>query len=118
MTEELDLLIEGKIYSNGEIVEAYLGVVDGKVAGIWISGTFKYREKRALESKEVALPGMMDIHVHMRGLEQSYKEDWFSGTEAALRGGVTAILDMPNNKPWIRDENTLMRKMESKKTWH
>ncbi|RSN71429.1 MAG: hypothetical protein DSO07_08590 [Thermoproteota archaeon] len=115
MTEELDLLIEGKIYSNGEIVEAYLGVVDGKVAGIWISGTFKYREKRALESKEVALPGMMDIHVHMRGLEQSYKEDWFSGTEAALRGGVTAILDMPNNKPWIRDENTLMRKMEEAK---
>lgn len=114
--QELDLLIEGKIYHNGEIVEGYLGTVNGRIAGIWIGNTFNYREKRVLGSKEVALPGMVDIHVHMRGLEQSYKEDWFSGTKAALRGGVTAVLDMPNNKPWIRDEKTLMRKLEEAKS--
>ena len=114
--KELDLLIEGKIYHNGEIVEAYLGVSEGRIAGIWISSELDYKEKRTLGEKEVALPGMVDIHVHMRGLEQSYKEDWSSGTEAALRGGVTAILDMPNNKPWIRDEKTLIRKLEEAKS--
>ena len=45
------------------------------------------------------LPGLIDPHVHVRDLGQTEKEDWTSASKAALRGGVTTVFDMPNNKP-------------------
>ncbi len=43
------------------------------------------------------LPGMIDAHVHLRDFKEIFKEDYFSGTTAALAGGVTSVIDMPNN---------------------
>ena len=45
------------------------------------------------------LSGMIDAHVHFRDPGFPQKEDALSGTKAALRGGVTSILDMPNTLP-------------------
>ena len=53
------------------------------------------------------LPGLIDPHVHLREPGQTHKEDWASGTCAALAGGVTMLLAMPNTKPPIFDEGTL-----------
>ena len=53
------------------------------------------------------LPGLIDPHVHVREPGQTHKEDWDSATQAALAGGVTAILAMPNTKPPIFDAATL-----------
>jgi carbamoyl-phosphate synthase/aspartate carbamoyltransferase/dihydroorotase len=53
------------------------------------------------------LPGLIDVHVHMREPGAAHKEDWDSGTQAALAGGFTAVLAMPNTKPPIFDESTL-----------
>lgn len=53
------------------------------------------------------LPGLIDPHVHMREPGATHKEDWDSGTAAALAGGFTAVLAMPNTKPPITDEETL-----------
>ena len=53
------------------------------------------------------LPGLIDPHVHLREPGQTHKEDWASGTSAALAGGVTMLLAMPNTKPPIFDEGTL-----------
>jgi len=53
------------------------------------------------------LPGLIDPHVHMREPGATHKEDWDSGTSAALAGGVTLVLAMPNTRPPIFDENTL-----------
>jgi carbamoyl-phosphate synthase/aspartate carbamoyltransferase/dihydroorotase len=53
------------------------------------------------------LPGLIDPHVHFREPGQTHKEDWESGTSAALAGGVTMVLAMPNTKPPIFDESTL-----------
>ncbi|MCS6909029.1 MAG: amidohydrolase family protein [Anaerolineales bacterium] len=49
------------------------------------------------------LPGLIDPHVHVRDLNQSHKEDWDSATAAALAGGITTILAMPNTQPPITD---------------
>ena len=53
------------------------------------------------------LPGLIDPHVHLREPGQTHKEDWDSGTTAALAGGVTLVLAMPNTKPPIFDTGTL-----------
>ncbi len=43
------------------------------------------------------LPGLIDAHVHLRDPGATHKEDLTTGTRAALAGGVTTVLDMPNN---------------------
>ena len=45
------------------------------------------------------IPGLIDAHVHFRDPGSPEKEDWASGTAAALAGGVTTVLDMPNTNP-------------------
>jgi carbamoyl-phosphate synthase/aspartate carbamoyltransferase/dihydroorotase len=53
------------------------------------------------------LPGLIDPHVHLREPGATYKEDYDSGTAAALAGGITIVLAMPNTKPPIFDADTL-----------
>ena len=53
------------------------------------------------------LPGLIDPHVHLREPGATYKEDFDSGTSAALAGGITIVLAMPNTKPPIFDAETL-----------
>ena len=45
------------------------------------------------------LPGLVDIHVHLRDPGQTYKEDIKSGCRAAAAGGVTSVACMPNTSP-------------------
>ncbi len=47
----------------------------------------------------VKLPGLIDVHVHLREPGGEHKETYATGTAAALAGGVTCVLDMPNTTP-------------------
>lgn len=58
------------------------------------------------------LPGLIDPHVHLRDPGQTEKEDFYTGTSAALAGGYTSILDMPNNKTPIISRTTLEEKIK------
>ncbi|MFP3231547.1 MAG: dihydroorotase [Acidilobus sp.] len=58
-------------------------------------------------------PGLIDLHVHLRGLELSYKEDEASGTMAALASGVTLVTDMPNTRPRLSTPEALRAKLEA-----
>lgn len=58
------------------------------------------------------LPGLIDIHVHLRTPGQEEKEDFFTGTSAALVGGFTTVLDMPNNLEPITTLEKLQAKIE------
>ena len=53
------------------------------------------------------LPGLVDPHVHMREPGATHKEDWDSGTAAALAGGFTQVLAMPNTQPPVVDGESL-----------
>jgi len=55
----------------------------------------------------VQLPGLIDPHVHLREPGGTHKEDWDTGTQAALAGGFTMLLAMPNTLPPITDAATL-----------
>ena len=48
-------------------------------------------------SKIITLPGLIDTHVHLREPGATQKEDFQTGTKAAIAGGFTQVLDMPNN---------------------
>ncbi len=62
-------------------------------------------------SKIITLPGLIDVHTHLREPGATQKEDFETGTKAAIAGGYTAILDMPNNPiPTISPE-ALKQKM-------
>jgi dihydroorotase-like cyclic amidohydrolase len=54
----------------------------------------------------VKLPGFIDVHVHVREPGATHKEDFASGTAAALAGGITMILAMPNTNPSVVDQPT------------
>ena len=47
----------------------------------------------------IRLPGLVDVHVHLREPGYEQKETLRTGTHAALAGGITTVLDMPNTSP-------------------
>lgn len=53
------------------------------------------------------MPGLIDVHVHLREPGGNHKEDIISGTSAALAGGFTMVCAMPNTDPSITDEESL-----------
>ena len=103
------LIIRGKVYINGAVVESSIKVVDGIIRDVG----------KTIEDDDVIdfnlpgyliLPGMIDIHVHLRDFEYSYKEDFYTGTSAAAAGGVTLVLDMPNTKPKVNSLSILHKR--------
>ena len=55
----------------------------------------------------IRIPGLIDVHVHVREPGHEHKEDYTSCTQAALAGGITAICAMPNTNPPICDPDAL-----------
>src|SRR3954462_10447644 len=77
--------------AHGRIVEIGRGLVGGRILDVrdlWI------------------VPGLIDLHVHLREPGQEYKEDIETGTRAAAAGGFTTICCMPNTKP-VNDQRTV-----------
>lgn len=62
------------------------------------------------------LPGLIDPHVHLRDPGNTQKEDFTTGTKAALAGGFTTILDMPNNPDPITTPQKLNQKIKIAKS--
>lgn len=64
----------------------------------------------------LTLPGLIDPHVHLREPGQTHKEDFLTGTQAALAGGFTTIIDMPNNLNPITTLDLLLAKQKIAQT--
>lgn len=66
-----------------------------------------------MQSKNILkLPGLIDVHVHLREPGSTQKEDFETGTKAAVAGGYTQILDMPNNIPPTDNPQRLSEKIK------
>lgn len=66
---------------------------------------------------KIVMPGLIDMHVHLREPGQEYKEDILSGTRAAARGGVTSVVSMPNTNPPVENEATIEMIIRKAKTY-
>ncbi|MDO8589435.1 MAG: dihydroorotase [Armatimonadota bacterium] len=74
-------------------------IVDGKIAG---AGKDTDGAGETLDvSGMVVVPGLIDMHVHLREPGFEHKETIATGSRAAAAGGFTAIAPMPNTKPAI-----------------
>lgn len=108
---EFDVVLNARAYLNGELRPISIGMHDGKVVQIGVS--LRGNVNIELPSNYIVLPGLADMHVHLRDFELSYKEDINSGTRAALSGGFVALGDMPNTKPPVKSIDVLKRRIES-----
>jgi len=91
----LDLLLRDVRLPEGRIAD--VSIDGGMVTHAGAVG----RADRVIDcSGLLVLPGGVDMHVHMRGgARESRKEDWGTGSRAALAGGVTLVVDQPNTDP-------------------
>ncbi len=61
----------------------------------------------------LTLPGLIDVHVHLREPGAAHKEDFDSGTSAALAGGFTTVLAMPNTQPPLTDSTSFQAALDA-----
>lgn len=92
---ECDLVVEGKAVTPLGTRELELGILDGRISAIKRQGLRGAR--RIAAPSCLIFPGFIDTHVHLREPGWEYKEDFATGTAAAVHGGVTTVFDMPNN---------------------
>lgn len=86
-----------RIWTNKQLIDGAIEIDTGRGT---INRISRSAPKPGIDGNGLwVLPGMIDIHVHLRDFEESYKEDFRTGSLAALHGGVTTVFDMPNKKP-------------------
>jgi dihydroorotase len=91
------------IYTEKKIHEGYVVIDQGKIIRIGTGSVNPDIERQAtqiIDGKDtLLLPGCIDMHVHFRDMNQAAKETITTGSQAALAGGVTTVLAMPNTNP-------------------
>ena len=112
----MSLLIDnGTIFINNKFVKKDILIENDKIVQI---GTGLSADERIKASGLIVLPGLIDPHVHLREPGDTYKEDFVSGSKAAIAGGFTTVLDMPNNKlPTITKERLEEKRQLAKKAF-
>lgn len=106
------VLHNAKVFTGKVLIEAGLAIENEKIVKIAKEPNLPKASKRINIEGKIIIPGLIDSHVHLRDEEYAYREDFTSGTEAAAAGGVTTVVDMPNNRPVTMSVETLRKRME------
>lgn len=94
----MSLLIKNcRILAKGKLYVKHIFIKNGKIAKI--TNKELKADKIMDASNKLALPGLIDAHVHFREPGLTHKEDFLTGSMAAAKGGITTVLDMPNTIP-------------------
>ncbi len=108
----VDLVVSNtRAFLKDEIINCNLAIDDGKIFKIGKEAAMPKAAAKMDLDNLLVLPGLIDVHVHLRDEGKAYKEDFYSGTAAAAAGGFTAVLDMPNNDPVTMSRSTLKNRM-------
>ncbi|MEO3993555.1 MAG: dihydroorotase family protein [Desulfurococcaceae archaeon TW002] len=97
---------------GNELTEASLIIEEGKIVGIKKAITPSNYDEVLDGGGLLALPGGIDIHAHIYDPQYLHHEDFRSGSEAALYGGVTTLFDMPL-RMYVEDEKTFKIKYDA-----
>ena len=107
------VLKNGKIATPSGIFEGGLAVESGKIVAMAKDTSLPPSEKTIDVQGRLILPGFIDAHSHVRGMERSDWEDFTTGTMAAAAGGVTTILEMPITIPPTSTAQAFREKREA-----
>ena len=93
-----------EILINGEIIEKISENID--------ESRFKNNENARIIDIEgkLVMPGVIDVHTHMREPGITYKEDFATGSRACAKAGITTFYDMPNTIPTTTTLENLLEK--------
>ena len=96
--------------SDGTVRKADIACRNGRIDSIGPS--LELTGKTEISARGlVVLPGVIDAQVHFRDPGNTHKEDLASGSRAAVRGGVTSFLEMPNTHPPTINQQELDKKL-------
>lgn len=109
-----DMIIRnGKLVTPDRIFEADIAIQDGKFAAFGAPGT-GWDAKEVVDAKgNYVFPGIIDCHAHLNEPGFEYREDFETGSRAAIVGGTTTVIDMPlNNNPSLMNKDIFAMKLE------
>lgn len=116
-SKKYDLVITGGRIIDPELgfgKDAYIFIKDGKINKIVAPSAAVTKELKSLDSNQkidasdmLVVPGLIDIHVHLREPGQESAETIVSGCRSAAAGGFTSVCCMPNTTPRIDNQETV-----------
>jgi dihydroorotase len=114
MADKVDLIVRnGTVVTSQTTAQADLAIDGGRFVAIAAPGDLGLEATETYDATgKHVLPGVIDGHVHFRDPGFTYKEDWTTGSTAAVTGGVTTVLDMPNTNPQTKDPEGALAKKE------
>lgn len=115
MADRFDLVIQnGIVLTPSGRQQVDVGVKDGRIAALGALGGADAAEVLDASGLHV-LPGVIDSQCHFREPGLEHKEDLATGTLGAIKGGVTAIFEMPNTKPSTTTPDAIADKLNRAK---
>ncbi len=104
-------IINGHIVTPNDIFAGGIAIQDGKILAINKEHRLPHASETINAQGNLILPGLIDVHTHLRDFRLWEKEDFYTGTCAALRGGFTSVLDMPNTRPLTNNATRIREKI-------
>jgi dihydroorotase len=106
------LVVNARIVNEGRVYEGDLLIKDGRIEKIG-SGLSKENADRTIDAQgNFLLPGVIDDQVHFREPGLTLKGDIYSESKAAVAGGITSFMEMPNTIPNTVTQSLLEKKYE------
>ena len=107
-------ITNASVVNEGKVFTADVFVSDGKIAKIVREGDhFEPENAQVIDARgKYLIPGIIDEHVHFREPGMTAKADIYSESRAAVAGGVTSYMEMPNTVPQTTTQALLQEKFE------
>ncbi|CAG4971765.1 dihydroorotase [Novilysobacter luteus] len=107
MTANATLIVNARLVNEGREYDGDLRIADGRIAEIGTGLQARAGETVVDAAGRRLLPGMIDDQVHFREPGMEYKADMAVESGAAVAGGLTSFMDMPNTSPPTLDAGAL-----------
>ena len=106
------LIKSGKIVNEGKCIQADIFVKNGRIEKIGSDISVDENHQLIDANGKLVFPGAIDDQVHFREPGLTHKADIFTESRAAVAGGITSFMEMPNVKPQTTTQQLLQKKYE------
>ena len=95
------------LYKRDEVLD--IKIEDGKIVEIAKDIEASSGNEEIIDARgKIVVPGLIDVHVHFRDPGQTHKEDLVTGSQAAIAGGFTSVVQMANTSPKIDSKEKII----------